>query len=262
MNTFKTIKGTELPLMELKGKPYLQVAHRLVWFREEHPNWSIETEVKTGDKGCLSKAIIKDETGRIIATGHKSETLSDFKDYIEKSETGAIGRALALCGYGTQFAPDLDEEQRIVDSPIQRQIKQSAPLDAAPKVSPSPNVSTAQVVKAPVQVQTTVPGKAAPVLKPQPVVHQAPVTFSPTAGSGITTEQIGSINTLVAGLGLSQDQLRDLSVRLFNVSLIRSLSKPQGDILARELRTMSNPPNQNSFQEQQAQFMDNSDIPF
>ena len=37
---------------------------------------------------------------------------------MEKSETGAIGRALANLGYGTQFAPDLDEQDRIVDSPV------------------------------------------------------------------------------------------------------------------------------------------------
>ncbi|HTD18454.1 MAG TPA: hypothetical protein VK667_02885, partial [Ktedonobacteraceae bacterium] len=40
--------------------------------------------------------------------------------YIEKAETGAIGRALAALGYGTQFAPELNEEHRIVDSPVER----------------------------------------------------------------------------------------------------------------------------------------------
>ena len=54
------------------------------------------------------------------ATGTKSETAASFPDYIEKAETGAIGRALAGLGYGTQFAPELDEENRIVDSPVNR----------------------------------------------------------------------------------------------------------------------------------------------
>ena len=48
--TFKTPKGTELPLLDLRGKDYLMVAHRLVWFREEHSDWTIETEVKREDK--------------------------------------------------------------------------------------------------------------------------------------------------------------------------------------------------------------------
>lgn len=115
----KTAKGTELPIIQLKGKDYLQVAHRLVWFREEKPEWSIETEfLQITDLHSIAKATIRNEQGRIIATGHKREDAKHFADHNEKSETGAIGRALALCGFGTQFAPDLDEEHRIVDSPV------------------------------------------------------------------------------------------------------------------------------------------------
>lgn len=120
MKTFKTPKGTELPIMDMRGKDYLQVAHRLVWFRQEHPDWAIETEllVSTAQE-ALAKATIKDASGRVIATGHKTETAKDFPaGWSEKAETGAIGRALALCGYGTQFAPDFDEGERIVDSPV------------------------------------------------------------------------------------------------------------------------------------------------
>lgn len=121
MKTFKTKSGLELPLMDMRGKDYLQVAHRLVWFRQEHPDWAIETELLVSTpQEALAKATIKDASGRIIATGHKTETAKDFPaGWSEKAETGAIGRALALCGYGTQFAPELDEGERIVDSPVQ-----------------------------------------------------------------------------------------------------------------------------------------------
>jgi hypothetical protein len=118
-STFKTPKGTELPLLDLRGKPYLQVAHRLVWFREEHANWSVETEaIALTQTEATMKATVKDETGRIIAQGTKQETKAGFPDFLEKAETGAIGRALALCGYGTQFAPELDEGERLADAPI------------------------------------------------------------------------------------------------------------------------------------------------
>lgn len=112
--------GTKLPLMNLKGKDYLQVAYRLVWFREEHPDWSIETEfLIQGDQNAVCKATIKDTTGRIMATSHKEESSKDFAmGHREKAETGAIGRALALCGYGTQFEPEFDEGERVVDSPM------------------------------------------------------------------------------------------------------------------------------------------------
>jgi hypothetical protein len=58
-----------------------------------------------------------------MATGHGSETARDFKDYIEKAETKAIGRALAALGFGTQFAPDIDDGSsigRVVDAPVSR----------------------------------------------------------------------------------------------------------------------------------------------
>lgn len=131
MKTWKTSKGTELQIMSIKGKDYLQVAQRLVWFREEKPLWSIETSIQsvTEDQqsqatrpvilGCIAKALIKDESGRILSVAHKYEDPKGFDDFREKAETGAIGRALALLGYGTQFCADeLDEGERLADSPI------------------------------------------------------------------------------------------------------------------------------------------------
>jgi hypothetical protein len=117
--SYKTTKGTELPLLNLKGKEYLEVKYRLVWFREDHPDWSIETElISVTEVSAYARATIRDEHGRIIATSHKFENVKGFPDFIEKSETGAIGRALALIGYGTQFCADeLDEGKRIVDAP-------------------------------------------------------------------------------------------------------------------------------------------------
>ena len=117
-------------LMSLKGKDYLQVAWRLVWFREDHPNWGLETAaLNVDEKGALFCAKIYDENGNLISSGHGSETPRDFGDFIEKAETKAIGRALAMLGYGTQFAgPELDEGERIVDSPIDRGVK-VAPVD-------------------------------------------------------------------------------------------------------------------------------------
>lgn len=147
MSTVKTPKGTELPLMNLKGKNYLQVAHRLVWFREEHPTWTIETTLLNySEKGAIASARILDESGRLIATAHKSETLAGFADFIEKAETGAIGRALALCGYGTQFTDDLEEGSRLADAPLTSRPSptpiRSTPIHSAParpaSVAPNP----------------------------------------------------------------------------------------------------------------------------
>jgi len=122
----ETPKGTELPLANIKGKPYLQVAHRLVWFREERPTWGIETVAEeVTQTNARYRAYIKNEEGRIIASATKQEDKTGFADFVEKAETGSIGRALAMCGYGTQFAPELEEGERLVDSPIQPAIQKN-----------------------------------------------------------------------------------------------------------------------------------------
>lgn len=103
------------------GKEYLPVAARLVWFRQEHPDWGIETRAVelNVDKGyAVFEATVYNAEGKLMAKGTKAETACGFADYMEKAETGAIGRALAVCGFGTQFAPELEEGERIVDSPL------------------------------------------------------------------------------------------------------------------------------------------------
>ena len=102
---------------------YLPVAARIAWFRKDRPYWSIITKVeKWGDKAIVMKAVIKDSTGQVIATARKKETEIGFPDYIEKTETGAIGRALAMCGYGTLQAPEFDEQDRLADAPVVKNV--------------------------------------------------------------------------------------------------------------------------------------------
>lgn len=150
MGSFQTRKGTELPLLDLRGNAYLQVAFRLVWFREDHPLGRIETEVVTATQEyaiCRAKVSIPNERGEylLLATATKREDYKHFQDFIEKCETAAVGRALAMVGYGTQFAPDLDEGDRIVDSPIQPgrpAAKINAPLSSGKAESSPPKVVT------------------------------------------------------------------------------------------------------------------------
>lgn len=142
-------------LIQLKSKQgtqdYLPVQWRLVWFREACPDGTIETEVlhldldkemeeevyvwnqekKRNDKVrkvakgvAIFRATVKDGKGG-IAMGTKMEKAVSFPDFLEKSETGAIGRALAALGYGTQFAPELAEHERIVDSPVSHESGQN-----------------------------------------------------------------------------------------------------------------------------------------
>jgi len=119
--TKKIIGDNGMVKWEKTETDYLPVAARIAWFRREHPLWSIITKVeKWGDKAVVMKAVIKDVTGAIIATARKKETEIGFPDYIEKAETGAIGRALAMCGYGTLQAPEFDEQDRLADAPVEK----------------------------------------------------------------------------------------------------------------------------------------------
>lgn len=114
-------------MMKLQGKEYLPVQARLLWLRTMHPDADLRTELiefKTNEY-ALFKATIT-IPGRGSATGHGSEDPKGFRDYIEKAETKAIGRALGALGFGTQFTDDFDtpigpnNDMRIVDSPVER----------------------------------------------------------------------------------------------------------------------------------------------
>lgn len=98
---------------------YLDVKWRLVWFREEHPDGSIMTDLlsQPGVSPAVVKATVTLENG-VTGTGFGQCGSEDWGDWLEKAETRAIGRALALLGFGTQFCQDFDEI--ITDAPIER----------------------------------------------------------------------------------------------------------------------------------------------
>ncbi|MFO7320685.1 MAG: hypothetical protein DIU68_003065 [Chloroflexota bacterium] len=94
-------------LIQLKGKWYLETKYRIQWFREDHPRGCISTEVISFDP-VIVKATVYDGEGAVLATAHagaidKGNAVWSGRG-VEKSETAAIGRALAHAGYGTQFA--------------------------------------------------------------------------------------------------------------------------------------------------------------
>lgn len=112
-------------LMKLSGKEYLPVAARIAWLHAEFSHeYDIRTELVEHNKfmgknprnvkeeitigEAIFKARITFPNGKVVEA-FGSETSIDFKDYLEKAETKALGRALGFAGYGTMMAPEFDE---------------------------------------------------------------------------------------------------------------------------------------------------------
>lgn len=211
-------------LMQIKNRQgssdYLPVQWRLVWFRQECPDGTIETEIVHLDmeketeeetfvwnnekrrsekvtkmaKGiAVVHAVVKDGKGG-IATGTKMEKAASFPDYLEKAETGSIGRALAALGYGTQFTgEEFNESHRIVDSPVDRQITHASNGNGYG------NGNTQVTAVHPIVTSNEqVNGASQPIPTPR-------LTAENSADEGIATEQqVSSIRKLCEHLGKAE----------------------------------------------------------
>ena len=101
MHKFKTTN--------IKGKDYVEVNQRLLYFRNEptYAGWSLESElIDLQPDRCCIRAVIRDNEGRIRGTGHASEdrtsSMINKTSYVENCETSAWGRALACIGIGIE----------------------------------------------------------------------------------------------------------------------------------------------------------------
>lgn len=189
-------------LMNLKGKEYLDVQNRLLWFIRDQRAliasglatvpYIVRTECVEMDRErgwAHFKTRVRDVLGN-EATMYGSEAMKDFPDYAEKASTKALGRALLALGYGAGMAPELEEGDRIVDSPVSR-----------------PNMVR----------QRPEGGRREPYSAPATPVGRAASGAEPAA----TDQQLASIRKLCATLGkpepdaaLTYAQAKDIIVQL------------------------------------------------
>ncbi len=108
-------------------KKYMPVTNRVLWFRMANPFGKIVTNiVERTDSFAVVEARIylskDDEDKNYIAKGTAQREYSKDATYsmrnIEWAETAAIGRALSLAGYGTQFCSEELGDNGPVDSPV------------------------------------------------------------------------------------------------------------------------------------------------
>jgi hypothetical protein len=123
-------------IVNIRGKEYQTVALRVQKFRETHPTWSITTHIEDrADDYVVMSAEIRNEEERLIATGHAEEFRKSSQingtSALENCETSAIGRALALAGFGgTEFA-SANEVQNAIHQQTNKPHPRRAALEVA-----------------------------------------------------------------------------------------------------------------------------------
>ena len=120
---------TQVKTINLRGNQYAQVKDRLLAFREANSNGKIHTEVFTQEGVTIFKAYVwkdkgdflellksgVDKSTALLSSDANGTARSDEADLkkdkgFEKLETIAVGRALAMLGYGTDGAIASSEE--------------------------------------------------------------------------------------------------------------------------------------------------------
>ncbi len=109
-------------------KKYMNVQNRVLWFRMVNPLGKIVTNIlEKNDSFAIVEARVylskEDDDKNYVAKGIAQREFSKDNVYstrnIEWAETAAIGRALSLAGFGTQFCSDELNDNGVVDSPIE-----------------------------------------------------------------------------------------------------------------------------------------------
>ena len=120
--------------IDIKGKSYVQVNERILYFRKHFPDLDFATELLKDENGvCVFKSWVYDENNHIRATGHAYEkegsTFINKTSYIENCETSAVGRALGNFGIGISESVASAEE---VGNAIKQQDNPQPPPNFVP----------------------------------------------------------------------------------------------------------------------------------
>lgn len=92
--------------IDIKGKQYVLVADRVVYFNEQYPNGAIHTEYTEEESRVTFKATVYPdvESEKRYFTGFSQaiwgEGMVNKTSALENAETSAVGRALAMMGIG------------------------------------------------------------------------------------------------------------------------------------------------------------------
>lgn len=145
--TYKDIQSAngEMKTISIKGKDYPEVSQRIKAFRMVYPMGFIIPELLSDELNgegkdayhtCKFKATVGFYTDNgecmTLGVGHAYEneksSFINTNSYLENAETSAVGRALAMAGFGDATVASAEEMQSIADKP---QEEQKAPKKAS-----------------------------------------------------------------------------------------------------------------------------------
>jgi hypothetical protein len=132
--------------IDIKGKSYVQVNERILHFRKNFPDYTLESTLISDESGrAVFKAKIKNADGIVVATGHAYElegsSFINKTSYIENCETSAWGRALGCFGIGIQDGVASAEEvgnavkQQATSKPASKKPTHKSIFDSLPKMN-------------------------------------------------------------------------------------------------------------------------------
>jgi hypothetical protein len=210
-------------LMQLKGRDYLNVQNRLLWFIRDQRSfismglarvpYVIRTELVEMDREAgfaHFRTYVRDVLGN-EATMYGSESAKDFGDYAEKASTKSLGRALLALGYGTAFAPEMDEGERVVDSPVDRR-------RSAPRMPQEAQTST---------LRETTPAPAVPAAAAANGVHSASGSHGTGAANGAGAKAPAAPATRPASQAAAEEAAASEQQLVSIRKLCAALGKPE-----------------------------------
>lgn len=140
--------------VNIRGNDYWTVSERVNKFREEHPEWSIQTEiVHIDDNSVLVKALVLNENERIVASDYAEEIRGSSNinktSAVENCCTSAIGRALAAFGLsGTEYA----SANEVTDALIQQSVDEAMERILASVAAARDNFESIAAVKSQIRL--------------------------------------------------------------------------------------------------------------
>jgi hypothetical protein len=143
----------EMKTVNIKGKNYVEVNQRILYFRANYPKGKILTSIESMENGvCVIRAEIYDDD-QLVATGHAYEkegsTFINKTSYLENCETSAVGRALGILGIGidTSIASREEVENAILQQDEFKRAKKELPNKLLLEANNNENLSRATLTK-------------------------------------------------------------------------------------------------------------------